>query len=196
VPRFDHGNDRVQLIQHHHGTELHAGVRKKVLDRRSHWLHTSAMKTGLTLAGIACFAIVAMLLNGAYSDRTGKPCLHAGAGAVLVAIGCLGAALLPNTPMRVAALALVEIGMRSYVPPFLCLTPALLRGTAAAAGIALVNTAFSVGEFFGPSLIGWFNDSTGSTEGAFLVLAAVSVAAAALCMAIRRHPGFALAQSG
>ena len=56
--------------------------------------------------------------------------------------------------------------MRSDVPSFLCLAPALLRGTAAAAGIALVNTVFSVGGFFGPSLIGWFSDSTGSTDGA------------------------------
>jgi MFS transporter, ACS family, tartrate transporter len=156
-------------------------------------LHTSTIRTGLAVAGIACFAIAAMLLNGAYSDRTGKPCLHAGAGAVLVTTGCLGAALLPNPLWRVAALALVEIGVRSYVPPFLCLAPALLRGTAAAAGIALVNTAFSVGGFFGPSLIGWFKDSTGSTNGAFLILAVVSAIAAALCVIIRRHPAFGVA---
>jgi ACS family tartrate transporter-like MFS transporter len=56
-----------------------------------------------------------------------------------------------------------------------------------------VNTAFSVGGFFGPSLIGWFKDRTGSTSGAFLTLAAVSMAAAALSIAIRRHPAFAIA---
>jgi sugar phosphate permease len=156
-------------------------------------LHTGTVTTGLAIAGIAGVAMVAMLLNGAYSDRTGQPSLHAAAGAVLVAAGCLGAACLPNALLRVTALALVEIGMRSYVPPFLCLAPALLRGTAAAAGIALVNTAFSVGGFFGPSLIGWFKDSTGTTNGAFLVLAAVSVIAAALSIAIRRHKAFAVA---
>jgi ACS family tartrate transporter-like MFS transporter len=155
-------------------------------------IHTSTIKTGLAVAGIACFATVAMLLNSAYSDRTGRPCLHAGAGAVLVAIGCLGAALLPNPLARVAALALMEIGVRSYIPPFLCLAPGLLRGTAAAAGIALVNTAFSAGGFFGPPLIGWFKDTTGSTSGAFLLLAAVSALAATLCIVIRRHPAFAV----
>src|ERR1051326_8515625 len=51
-------------------------------------IHTSTIRTGLTVAGIACFAVVAMLLNGTYSDRTGKPCFHAGAGAMLVAMGC------------------------------------------------------------------------------------------------------------
>jgi ACS family tartrate transporter-like MFS transporter len=156
-------------------------------------IHTSAIATGLLVAGIACAATVAMLLNSAYSDRTGKPCLHAGAAALLAAIGCLGAAVLPNPLARVAAISLVEIGVRSYVPPFLCLAPALLRGTAAAAGIALVNTAFSVGGFLGPSLIGWFKDANGSASGAFLILAAVSALAATLCMAIRRHPAFAVA---
>jgi len=156
-------------------------------------IHTSAIATGLVVAGIACAATVAMLLNSAYSDRTGTLCLHAGAAALLAAIGCLGAALLPNPLARVAAISLVEIGVRSYVPPFLCLAPALLRGTAAATGIALINTAFSVGGFLGPSLIGWFKDATGSTSGAFLILAAVSASAATLCMAIRRHPAFAVA---
>ena len=35
---------------------------------------------------------------------------------------------------------------------------------------------------------GWFKDSTGSTDGAFLILASVSAIAAALCVTIRRHP--------
>ena len=155
-------------------------------------IHTSTIATGLVVAGIACFATVAMLLNSLYSDRTGKPCLHAGAAAVIAAIGCLGAAFLPNPQARVAAIALVEIAARSYVPPFSCLAPALLRGTAAAAGIALINTAFSVGGFLGPSLIGWFQDTAGGTRGAFLILAGVSATASALCIAIRRHPAFAV----
>jgi ACS family tartrate transporter-like MFS transporter len=156
-------------------------------------LHTSAIRTGLAVAGIACIATVAMLVNSALSDRTGKPCIHAGAGAVLVALGCVGTAFLPNPLARVAALALVEIGMRSYVPAFLCLAPALLRSTAAAAGIAMVNTAFSIGGFLGPSLLGWFKDTTGSTNGAFWILAVVSAIASALCFAIRRHPAFTIA---
>jgi len=156
-------------------------------------IHTSAIQTGLAVAGISCFAIVAMLLNSAYSDRTGRPSLHAAAGAMLVAIGCLGAAFLPNPLARAAALALVEIGVRSYVPPFLCLAPVFLRGTSAAVGIALVNTAFSVGGFLGPSLLGWFKDTTGSASGAILILAAVSATASALCAAISRHPAFAVA---
>jgi MFS transporter, ACS family, tartrate transporter len=161
-------------------------------------LRISTTATGLVVAVNACLAAGAMLLNSSYSDRTGEPCLHAAAAAVLAAIGCLGAALAPNPLSRVAAIFLVEIGVRSYVPPFLCLAPSLLRGTAAAGGIALVNTMFSLGGFLGPSLIGWFKDTTGGTSGAFLILAALSTSAAVLCIVIRRHPslGLALGRSG
>jgi ACS family tartrate transporter-like MFS transporter len=153
-------------------------------------LHTNNLTTGLIVAAIACVAAAAMLLSGVASDRTGDRCLFAAAGALLAACGCAGAALLPSPLWRVMALAAVEVGVRSYVTPFLCLAPMLLRGTAAAAGIALVNTWFSAGGFVGPTLMGWFKDATGSTNGAFLILASLSLCAAGLCMGIRHHPAF------
>lgn len=85
----------------------------------------------------------------------------------------------------------MEIGVRSYVTPFLCLTPLLLRGTAAAAGIALVNTLFSAGGFVGPNLMALFEDATGSTNGAFLVLAVLTAVAGTLCLVLRRQPALA-----
>jgi ACS family tartrate transporter-like MFS transporter len=155
-------------------------------------LHTTNVTTGFIVAGIACVAAAAMLVSGVASDRTGERCLHAGAGALLAAFGCAGAALLPDPVWRVAALATVEVGVRSYITPFLCLPPMLLRGRAAAAGIALVNTIFSLGGFVGANLMGWFKEGTGSTSGAFLILAGLCLSAAGLCVALRRHPSFAL----
>jgi len=152
-------------------------------------LHTTPAATGLVVAGIACLGAAAMLGSGTHSDRTGERCLHAAAGALVVALGCAGAALVPNPLGRVAAIALVEIGVRSYVPAFLCLVPMLLRGTAAAAGIALVNTVFSLAGLVGPSVVGWFKDATGSTSGAFLILAGLPLTAAMVCvLVLRREP--------
>jgi MFS transporter, ACS family, tartrate transporter len=154
-------------------------------------LHTSTITTGFVVSAIACVAVVAMLVNGTHSDRAQERCLHAGAGALVAAVGCLGAALLPSPLGRVAAIALVEIGVRSFVPPFLCLPPLLLRGPAAAAGIALVNTVFSVGGLIGPSVVGWFKDATGSTSGVFLFLAGLPLTAAMVCvLVLRRQPAF------
>ena len=56
---------------------------------------------------------------------------------------------------------------------------ALLRGTAAAAGIALVNSCGNLGGFVSPSLIGKLNEATKSPAsglyltGGFLLFAAV-----------------------
>jgi ACS family tartrate transporter-like MFS transporter len=155
-------------------------------------LQTSALMTGLIVAAIACVSAVAMLLSGEHSDRSRERCVHAGAGAVLAAAGCIGAAVLPSPLERVAGLALIDIGVRIFLPPFLCLAPMLLRGSAAAAGIAMVNTIFSVGGFVGPTLVGSVKDATGSTSGAFLVLAGVSLSAAVLCLVLRRQPAFTL----
>lgn len=157
-------------------------------------LHTTNIATGLVVGGIGVFAAAAMVSSGVSSDRTGEHCLHAAGGGVLASLGCLGAALLTDPMWRVAALAAVEVGARVYVAPFLCLPPMLLRSTAAAAGIALVNTIFSVGGFVGPNLVGRFKGATDSTNGAFLILAALSLAAAILCLFIRRHPAFAPAE--
>jgi ACS family tartrate transporter-like MFS transporter len=153
-------------------------------------LHTTVVRTGFIVAAIECAAVVAMLLSSAHSDQTRERCIHASAGAWLVAVGWLMAALLPTPPERVAGLALVEIGARIFVPPFLCLAPMLLRGAGAAAGIALVNTIFSLGGFAGPTLVGWFKDATGSASGAFVVLAGLALCGATLCLVLRRQPAF------
>jgi ACS family tartrate transporter-like MFS transporter len=155
-------------------------------------LHASPVGTGLIVGGIACVSSTAMLLTGAHSDRAGERCLHAGAGALLTAAGCVGAALFRDPLGQVAGLALVEIGVRIYNAPFWCLPPMLLRGSAAAAGIALVNAIANVGGFVGPYAIGWFKDTTGSTSEAFLVIAVMSLgAAAALVLVLRRQAAFA-----
>jgi ACS family tartrate transporter-like MFS transporter len=159
-------------------------------------VHASAVSTGLILGAIGCLAAIAMLASGAHSDRTRERPVHASAGALLAAIGCAGAALIPQPVGRISALALVEIGARSYNAPFWCLPPILLRGSGAAAGIALVNAVFSIGGFVGPSLTGWFKDATGSTSGAFLVLTGVSLSAAALCLVLRQQPAFTVRTGG
>ena len=64
---------------------------------------------------------------------------------------------------------------------FWTLPTSLLRGTAAAAGLALLNSFSNLGGFFGPYLMGWAKQTTGNfTLGmvllsGMLMLAAVSV---------------------
>src|SRR5439155_24669701 len=103
-------------------------------------------------------------------------------------LGYLCAALLPTPLARVAGLALVNIGWVSFLAPFWCLPSTFLRGNAAAAGIALVNSIGNTGGFVGPYMIGLLKDATGGTTGAFLGLAVFALVAGVLVLALgQRH---------
>ena len=85
----------------------------------------------------------------------------------------------------------MSIGVHAFYIPFWCVPTALLRGTAAAAGIALVGSLGHVGGFVGPYVVGLLTDTTGSTTVALLGLASLALTAAALCLVLRRQAGFA-----
>ena len=152
--------------------------------------HTSDAETGMILGAIACATAVAMLAVGVSSDRSGERCLHTAACGVVGAIGFVGVALLPNPAARIASLALVASGFVAYYPVLFCLPTMLLRGSAAAAGIALVNAISSAGGFVGPWFVGALQDATGGVSGAFIALAGLGMLAAALCLVLRRQAVF------
>jgi ACS family tartrate transporter-like MFS transporter len=55
-----------------------------------------------------------------------------------------------------------------------------LTGTAAAAGIALINSIGALGGYIGPFVVGWIKDSTNSFENGLYFLAACALASAAI----------------
>jgi ACS family tartrate transporter-like MFS transporter len=71
---------------------------------------------------------------------------------------------------------------------FWSIPPIVLGGTAAAAGIALINAVGNLGGFFGPTIMGWLRDTTGGYGGGFLVLAGGLVVAAGLVLSLRLQP--------
>ena len=56
----------------------------------------------------------------------------------------------------------------------------LLSGTAAAAGIALVNSIGNLAGFFGPTVLGYLKDTTGSANAGLYILAGFLVLCAPL----------------
>jgi MFS family permease len=154
-------------------------------------LSATPVVTGVITGLIACVAAAASLASGASSDRTGDRCVHMAAGMTLVTLGYLSAALLPNAVGRVTGLGLVLAGNMTFAVPFWCLPSMLLRGSAAAAGIALVNSVGNVGGFVAPNVIGAVKDATGSLDSAFLLFAVVALAAAVVSLAFRRATVFA-----
>lgn len=138
----------------------------------------------VSLVGMATAA--GMLINGAHSDRKGERVAHAAAPLVLGAVGFALAGVLRNPALAVVGLAVAFVGVHSFMPAFWCLPSLVLTGSAAAAGIALINALGNLGGFVGPNLVGVVKDLTGSFTGAMLVLSGVALSGALLTLTLRK----------
>jgi ACS family tartrate transporter-like MFS transporter len=111
-----------------------------------------------------------MVIVALHSDRTGERQWHtavpalAGAGALAIA------AHSHSVSGTVALISVAVLGVFSMMGPFWAMPTAFLSGTAAAAGIAMINSVGNLGGFFGPYMIGVVRNSTGSFKGGLLVV--------------------------
>jgi ACS family tartrate transporter-like MFS transporter len=116
--------------------------------------------------------MVAMVLWGRSSDHHGERAKHVAAAALLAAVS-LGVASLSSSNIAVlAALTFATIGIYSALPTFYSVPSMFLSGTAAAGGIALVNTfGTGLGGFLGPTVVGLLRQGTGSYAAGMQALA-------------------------
>jgi MFS transporter, ACS family, tartrate transporter len=131
---------------------------------------------------------ITMYLVGRHSDKTGERRGHMSAGAVGATIGFVIAAAANNAFVVVAGLALAFAGSKASLPPFWALSTEFLKGTAAAGGIALINSVGNLGGFFGPSLVGLIKDKTGGNFGGLVLLGACYLGVAVLAFAVPKPP--------
>ena len=153
-------------------------------------LHTSNAMTGVITGGIAVVTTIVMLVVSASSDRKAERFFHATGSLAVVALAWLAAAFVSSPIAHVVCFAMVYVALQSVFGPFWCLPSSLLRGTAAAAGIALINSFGNVAGIVAPVGLGVLKDRTGSMTTGMVVLSVLSVCAAAMCVALRRHGAF------
>ena len=139
-------------------------------------------------------AAIAMVYWGSHSDRTGERRWHAAAGLLVAICGLVMLALVGHAAIAsIIALTLVTVGLLCWVATFWSLPTAFLSGTAAAAGIAWINSVGNLGGHFGPDLIGRIRAATGgASEAAFWALAAVALLGVAIILMLpktQRTPG-------
>ena len=113
---------------------------------------------------------VVMILVARYSDRTGVRRGLVTLAALAAAMGCALSAAFKDPYLAMAALTLAFIGLKSTIAPFWAMATTFLGGTAAAAGIAFINSVGNLGGFAGPYLVGLIKDKTGSNVAALLLL--------------------------
>jgi MFS transporter, ACS family, tartrate transporter len=143
-------------------------------------------ETAFLAAIPAFFMAVAMIVVGRHADRTGERVWHAAGPFLVSAVGFLIAAWTSSPVIGLIGLTIGSAGIGGASPNIWIFPSALLTGSAAAAGIALINSIGSTGGFFGPAIIGWLRDATGGFAGAMLVLAAVMVLTALALLVLGR----------
>lgn len=130
-------------------------------------------------------AVIAMLVTSVHSDRTRERRWHvavaAFTGAAALVIAAYTGAVVPS----MIALSLAIMAAWCIPSPFWALATTLLSGTAAAAGIALINSVGNLGGFFGPWIIGWVRTATGGFRGGFLVVAGILALAGVIVLQVR-----------
>ncbi len=113
---------------------------------------------------------ITMYLTGRHSDAKNERRGHIAATAGTAAVGFVIAANAKNPFIAMAGLTIAFAGLKSNIAPFWALTTGFLSGTAAAGGIAFINSVGNLGGFFGPTLVGFIKDKTGSNFGGLLLL--------------------------
>jgi ACS family tartrate transporter-like MFS transporter len=130
----------------------------------------------------------AMYFVSRHSDKTNERRAHIAVSAISATIGFAIAATARNPYVAMAGLTLAFAGLKSTIAPFWAWTSGFLSGTAAAGGIALINSVGNLGGFFGPTFVGILKDKTGSNFSGLLLLGACLLAMGVLAFAVPHRP--------
>jgi MFS family permease len=138
----------------------------------------SLFNVGLITAIPYAIAIVTMVVVGGNSDRTRERRWHTAGSMFVGGAGLIASVIAGNSHpvLAIIALSFAAGGIMTASPIFWSLPTAFLAGTAAAAGIAAINSVGNLSGFFGPFIIGWLKDLTNSTASGMYMLAVVQIA--------------------
>jgi ACS family tartrate transporter-like MFS transporter len=125
---------------------------------------------------------ISTLAVGYWADRAASPERLAFASSVVVAIGLVGTALFGVSPGALLTLSVAAAGLFAFLPAFWSIPARFLIGTAAAAGIAMINSLGSLGGFVGPFLFGWLVAKTGGFSAALVLFASWAVVSGLLVL--------------
>jgi ACS family tartrate transporter-like MFS transporter len=133
-------------------------------------------------------AAVGMVAAGVIADRTAARRVVVAACAAAGCVGMFCCAFADTTLTRISYLSLAAAGLWGTLGPFWALPHQFLRGTAAAAGVALINSVGNlVGGFLGPYVVGELKELTKSFRSGLLLTSAVLFLAVILTPLLRPH---------
>jgi ACS family tartrate transporter-like MFS transporter len=151
-------------------------------------LGVSNMEVGWVTMIPYALGALSMVVVGRISDRIGdrRWCLFW--TCAVSAIGLVIAGLTLGSWWSLVGMSIAAIGFYGTKGPFWSIPSMWLTGSAAAAGIAWINSVGNLGGFFGPTLVGWAKNLTGSFAGGLYALAVCAMISAVVSLFWIRVP--------
>ena len=148
----------------------------------------STLNIGLLSAIPYLSAVVVMLLNAAHSRKTGERRLHAAIPACVGGVGLILSALFANNiPVSIIFLTVATCGILGLMPIYWTFPGQILSGTAAAAGIALINSVGNLSGFTGSMITGLAKQWTGNINNGTYALGACLLVSCGLILLIPKN---------
>ncbi len=145
----------------------------------------SNLQIGLLAMPSYFAASVGMLLWAHRTDRNARQILDLTLACSLAAVGLIASVLFSGLAARLAALTIALIGVSAARAVFWTIPPRFLVGTAAAGGLAFINSVGTLGGFVGPFTIGWLRDITGSFNSGLMLMAVILIISAGFAASLR-----------
>jgi len=114
----------------------------------------SNTKVGILVMIPQLVGVIAMVVVSRSSDQRQERCHHAGIPVLLGGVALLLIGSLHSPFVLIVLLSLLAIGAYGWCGPFFALPCEFLTGSAAAAGIGLINSIGNLGGFVGPWAVG------------------------------------------
>ena len=145
------------------------------------------LQVGLIGAVPWAFGIAAMYLMARSADRRHEYRWHTAVSCVASAAGLvISVAFHTDALLAMAGLTIAAMGIMSALPIFWSNPTALLGGTAAAMGIAFINSVGNLAGFAIPLIIGVIKDRTHSTDTGLHMLAVLMILGAIAVLILRK----------
>jgi MFS transporter, ACS family, tartrate transporter len=144
----------------------------------------SDMRVGILSALPFLTAAVVMVLVAKHSDSTGERRWHLALSAFAGAVALVASAAARTPSVSLLAISIAAAGVSSTAGPFWTLPAEFLEGTAAAGGIALINSTGNLAGFVGPSVVGLIRQATGSFAGGLITMAIAATVAGFIALAM------------
>jgi len=139
------------------------------------------LDVGLVTAIPYGVAVVGMIILSHHSDKTGERRLHYVLNVTAGAIGLILSGVYASQPvLAITFLSIGTLGVIGSMPLFWPLPSAFLAGTAAAAGIGIVNSVGNLGGYVGPNVPIWAKAISTDKSAALYIIAAILIFGALL----------------